>query len=141
MATAVPDLELPEFDCFDPGMRGARYHATVTELAERSWLARAPLATVVLEREAASFFLRSKQTAFPGRQIAELFDVAPGPLRDQIDRNILHLGGDDHRRLRNLVNPAFTPRAADRGRQVMRGFVGELLQPGAQDLVETVCKP
>src|SRR3712207_4612259 len=141
MATAVPDLELPEFDCFDPGMRGARYHATVTELRERSWLARAPLATVVLEREAASFFLRTRQAAFPGKQISAMFGIGEGALKEQIDRNMLHLGGDDHRRLRNLVNPAFTPRAADRWRPVMRGFIEELVQPGRQDFVETVCKP
>jgi cytochrome P450 len=136
----VGELDLPQFDYFDPELRGERYHAVLADLRERSWLARSPLATVVLEREAASFF-RSKQTAFPGKQIAELFAIGPGPLKDQIDRNILHIGGDDHRRLRNLVNPAFTPRAADRWRPVMRGFIAELAQPGPQDFVEAVCKP
>ena len=34
---------------------------------------------VVLEREAASFFLRTKQAAFPGKQIAELFQIGDGP--------------------------------------------------------------
>jgi cytochrome P450 len=135
------DLELPEFDYFDPDMRGERYHEAVRALRERSWLARSPLALVVLEREAASFFLRTKQAAFPGKQIAELFQIEEGPLREEIDRNILHLGGADHRRLRNLVNPAFTPRAADRWRPVMRAFVAELARPGAQDAVATICKP
>ena len=137
----VTDLELPEFDYFDPDMRGERYHDAVRALRERSWLAKSALAHVILEREAASFFLRTKQAAFPGKEIAEVFQIGEGPLREQIDRNILHLGGDDHRRLRNLVNPAFTARAADRWRTVMRGFVEELAQPGPQDLVATVCKP
>src|SRR5688500_5126700 len=122
-------------------MRGDRYHDAVRDLRERGWLARTPLALVVFEREAASFFLRTRQAAFPGKQIAELFQIGEGPLREQIDRNILHLGGDDHRRLRNLVNPAFTPRAADRWRPVMREFIAELVKPGATDFVETVCKP
>ena len=52
--------------------------------------------------------------------IAELFGIDDGPLREEIDRNILHIDGDDHRRLRNLLNPFFTPRAADRWRPVMR---------------------
>ena len=43
-----------------------------------------------------------------------------GALGEEVARNILHIDGDDHRRLRNLVNPAFTPRAADRWRPVMR---------------------
>ena len=137
----VTDLELPEFDYFDPDMRGARYHDTVHALRDQTWLAHTPLAYVVLEREAASFFLRTKKAAFPGKQIHELFQIGDGPLKEQIDRNILHLGGDDHRRLRNLVNPAFTPRAADRWRPVMRGFIEELVKPGKQDFVEQVCKP
>lgn len=140
----VTELDLPAFDYFDPDMRGERYHAAVRELRERTWLARAPLAHVVLEREAAEFFLRTRKAAFPGRQIAELFEVGDGPLREEIDRNILHLGGEDHRRLRNLVNPAFTPRAADRWRPAMRAIVAELagaLPDGPTDLVQSVCKP
>jgi cytochrome P450 len=41
-------------------------------------------------------------------------------------RNILHVPPDKHRRLRSLVNPFFTPRAADRWRPAMRGFVEQL---------------
>ena len=48
-------------------------------------------------------------------------------------RNILHIDGDDHRRLRKLVNPAFTPRAADRWRPAMRGFLEQLWEPLADE--------
>ena len=48
-------------------------------------------------------------------------------------RNILHVNGDDHRRLRNLVNPAFTPRAADRWRPAMRAFLERALGGGGYD--------
>ncbi|HEX8205706.1 MAG TPA: cytochrome P450 [Solirubrobacteraceae bacterium] len=141
----VTDLELPELDYLDPDLRGPRYHEAVERLRERGWLARSPLAFVVLEREAASFFLRTKSATFPGRQIAEMFNIEPGPLRDEIDRNILHIDGADHRRLRNLVNPAFTPRAADKWRPVMRGFVEELWaawpESGEGDFVESFAKP
>ena len=75
---------------------------------------------MVLDREAAEFFLRSRSTTFPGLKLAELFDIETGPLAEELRRNILCIDGDDHRRLRNLVNPAFTPRAADRWRPVMR---------------------
>src|SRR3712207_7363063 len=43
--------------------------------------------------------------SFPGMKIAELFGIESGPLREEMERNILHLDGDVHRRLRNLVNP------------------------------------
>ena len=80
----------------------------------------------MLDREAATFFLRTKSATFPGMKIAELFGVEDGPLYEEMRRNILHVNGDDHRRLRNLVNPAFTPRAADRWRPAMRGFLEQL---------------
>ena len=82
-----------------------------------------PLSYVVLDREAGEFFLRSRATAFPGRQIADLFGITGGRLREQIDANILNQTGARHRRLRALVGQAFTPRAADRWRPVMREFL------------------
>ena len=77
----------------------------------------------MLDREAAAFFLRTRSATFPGMKIAELFEVEEGPLLEEMRRNILHVNGDAHRRLRNLVNPAFTPRAADRWRPAMREFL------------------
>jgi cytochrome P450 len=142
----VTEMELPELDYMDPDLRGPRYHEEVARLRERGWLARSPLAYVVLEREAASFFLRTRSATFPGRQIAELFGISEGPLHEEIERNILHIDGADHRRLRNLVNPAFTPRAADRWRPVMRGFLSELwagvpADGSPCDFVEAFAKP
>jgi cytochrome P450 len=142
---AVAELDLPQLDYFDPQLRGERFHAVMRDLAEQSWIVRSPLAFVVLEREAGSFFLRTKQATFPGTMIAELFGIEDGPLYEEIRRNILHLNGDDHRRLRNLVNPAFTPRAADRWRPAMRGFLERLYADveaaGRCELVEAFAKP
>ncbi|MFL5957819.1 MAG: hypothetical protein ACJ756_10245, partial [Solirubrobacterales bacterium] len=124
--TTVTDLELPQIDLFDPALRGERFHRTMRELAEQSWIVQTPLGFIVLDREAGSFFLRTKQASFPGLKIAELFGIEDGPLHEEIVRNILHVPPDKHRRLRNLVNPFFTPRAADRWRPAMRGFVEQL---------------
>src|SRR4029077_3357830 len=100
---------------------------------------------IVLDRESGEFFLRSRATAFPGRQIADLFGVTAGPLREQIDANILNQQGEQHRRLRALVGPAFTPRAADRWRPAMRGFLDQLWAAGADgggcDFVAAIAKP
>ena len=108
--TAVGELELPAFDYLDPTLRGPRFYATMRELATASWLASMPLGFVALEREAGEFFLRSRAFTFPGMKIAEIFGIHDGPLYEEIRRNILHINGADHGRLRNLVNPAFTPR-------------------------------
>src|SRR4051794_41682141 len=120
------ELELPSIDLNDLGLRGERFHTAMRDLRDASWLAAAPLGFVVLDREAATFFLRTRSATFPGMKIAELFGIESGPLREEMERNILHLNGDVHRRLRNLVNPAFTPRAADRWRPAMRGFLEQL---------------
>jgi cytochrome P450 len=125
----VTEMELPRLDYLAEDLRGERFHDVMNELRSRSWLAAAPIGYFVLDREAASFFLRTKSATFPGMKIAELFGVEEGPLLEQMRRNILHVNGDAHRRLRNLVNPAFTPRGADRWRPAMREFLGRLWEP------------
>jgi cytochrome P450 len=141
----VTELEVPELDYLDPSLRGERFHSVMHELAERSWIASSPIGFFVLDREAASFFLRTRSATFPGLKIAELFEVEEGALLEQMRRNILHINGDAHRRLRNLVNPAFTPRAADRWRPAMREFLARLWDPiadaGRCEFVTAFAKP
>ena len=117
--TTVTDLDLPVFDYTAPDFSADHYHRQLAEARTHGWLARFPLAFTVLEREPGEFFLRSRATAFPGRQMADFFSVPPGPLRDHIETNILNQTGAPHPRLRALVGPAFTPRAADRWRPVI----------------------
>lgn len=127
----VTDLELADIDLTGAELAGDSYHQRLAELVshgEYRWLARSPLAYLVLDRDSAEFFLRSRDTAFPGREIADLFGVNSGRLREQIDANILNQQGDQHRRLRALVGPAFTPRAAQRWRPAMRQFLDQLWQ-------------
>jgi cytochrome P450 len=124
--TTVTELDLPAFDYTAPDFAADRYHAQLAQVRAQGWLARSPLAYLVLDREAGEFFLRSRAAAFPGRQIAEFFGITSGPLWDHIDTNILNLTGAQHRRLRALVGPAFTPRAADRWRPVMRDLLAGL---------------
>jgi cytochrome P450 len=124
--TLVSELELPAFDYTDPAMRGERFHAAMGELSARGWLATGPFGYVVLDREAGEFFLRTRSTEFPGMKIAEIFDVREGPLFEEMRHNILHVNGEDHTRLRRLVNPALSARAVERYRPAMRGFLEEL---------------
>jgi cytochrome P450 len=141
--TTVTELDLPVFDYSAPDLTGEIYHRRLAELRERGWLAQGPLSYVVLDREAGEFFLRSRATAFPGRQIADLFGITSGRLREQIDANILNQTGERHRRLRALVGPAFTPRAADRWRPAMREFLDRLWDDTvtSADVVEAVARP
>jgi cytochrome P450 len=141
---AITDLELPSFDYADPTLRGERFHHAMRELREQSWIASMPLGFAALEREAGEFFLRSRAFTFPGMKIAEIFGIQDGPLYEEIRRNILHINGADHSRLRGLVNPAFTPRAVEKWRPAMRGFLAELfdrIEGQSCDAVAALCKP
>jgi cytochrome P450 len=143
--TSVAELELPEFDTLAPDLTGETYHQRLAEVRRLGWLAKSPLSLVVLDREGGEFFLRSKATVFPGREIADLFGVTGGRLREQIDANILNQAGAQHRRLRALVGPSFSPRAADRWRPVMRGFLADLWSDAgpatAAEFVAAIAKP
>jgi len=143
--TLVSDLDLPVFDYTAPDFSADRYHQQLAETSQQGWLAKSPLAYMVLDHDSGEYFLRSRATAFPGRQIAEFFGVTGGPLADHIDANILNLTGEQHRRLRALVGPAFTPRRADRWRPVMRGFLEQLWSEVADstgcDFVAAVARP
>jgi cytochrome P450 len=139
------DLDLPDFDPADTTLHGEDFHVVMKDLAQLSWLARIPLGYLTLDAEAGEFFLRSRDAIFPGQTIAQLYGIESGPLREEIDRNILHLDGEVHRRLRSLLNPFFTPKAADRWRPVMRellaGLFSDIGESGACEFVESIAKP
>ncbi len=107
---AVDELELPELDPNDPELRGDRWESVMRELRELgSWLVRAPLGVIVLDRTAGEQFLRTKSAIFPGLLLAEIFGIEEGPLHEQMTRNIININGKDHSRLRGLINPALSP--------------------------------
>src|SRR4051794_12984328 len=144
IAMVVQDIEgLAGFEYLDPELKGERFHAELKRLRETGWLATMPLGFVVLDREAGEFFLRSRSFTFPGLKIAEIFGIDEGPLAEEIRRNILHINGPDHSRLRALVNPAFTPRAVNRWRPFMRATLEDLLArtDGRADAVDQIAKP
>ena len=142
MALAT-DLDLPRFDHTDPSLRGRRYRDAMETLeGYDGWLAASPFGFIVLDRDAGEFFLRTKDAMFPGLTIAQLFKIEDGPLHEEIVKNIINVNGDDHRRLRNLVNPALAPRAIDRYRPAMVRFLEQLLpSDGRVEFIAEFAKP
>ncbi|HEY2772131.1 MAG TPA: cytochrome P450 [Solirubrobacteraceae bacterium] len=140
------ELELPSFDHTNLDLRGNRYRTAMAELEGRDgWLAANPYGFTVLDRESGEFFLRTKDATFPGLTIAEIFGIEDGPLHEEIVRNIININGEDHRRLRNLINPALAPRAVDRYRPAMRRFLAQLLEQlpadGHTEFIAAFAKP
>ena len=146
----VSELELPGFDYTDPMLRGERFHEAMREVRARGWLASGPYGAIVLDREACEWWLRTREAIFPGMTIAQMFGVEGGPLYEQMKRNILHVNGPDHTRLRSLLNPALSARAVERYRPALVGFLEGLFAEacsGARDgvvgcdFVEAFAKP
>src|ERR1700760_465663 len=140
------ELELPSLDYTDTALRGDLYRDAMAKLdPHQGWLASGPFGYIVTEREAGEFFLRTKQAIFPGLMIAEIFQISDGPLYEEIVNNIITVNGDDHRRLRNLVNPALSPRAVQRYRPAMQRFLAELFDEvpadGRCEFIESFAKP
>jgi cytochrome P450 len=139
----VTELDLPEFDYTEQVGSDNAYHERLAALRSAGWLARSPLAYLVLEREPGEFFLRSGATTFPGRQIATFFGITSGPLSEHIDQNLLNLSGGRHTRLRALAGPALGPRAADGWRPLMRQVLARLwpARAGGCEFVSAVARP
>ena len=140
------ELDLPRIDHTDPSLRGARYDAAMGALrGYDGWLAAQPFGYLILDRTSCEFFLRTRSAVFPALTIAELFDISSGPLHEEIVKNIIARNGGDHRRLRNLVNPALAPRRVERYRPAMRAFLAELLSglpgDGRCEFIEAFAKP
>jgi cytochrome P450 len=142
------EIELPRLDHTDPALRGERYREAMAALrGHDGWLAANPFGFTVLDHEAGEFFLRTKDAVFPGLTIAELFSISDGALHEEIVKNIINVNGEDHRRIRNLVNPALAPRAVDRYRPAMRGFLeqlcasGRIRADGRCEFIEEIAKP
>ncbi|GLF92856.1 cytochrome P450 [Streptomyces yaizuensis] len=108
MAGTTPMDDVPWFDVADPGF--SITSAAVHEARERSWYARTGYGLAVLrhaEMEALLNhpLLRQGSVAWPAHN-----GVTEGPLADWWASWILNKEGEEHRRLRRLMNPAFSAR-------------------------------
>ena len=126
--TLVTELELPQINTLDESLRGPVYRELMGSVeGHDGWLAQAPFGFITLDRESGEFFLRSREVMFPSMTLAALFNVTEGPLYEEISKNLITRHGDDHKRLRGLVNPALTPRRADTYRPAIRAILAELM--------------
>jgi len=143
---AVAELDVPKWDYTDETITGPRFHEVLSELREQSWIARAePVGWMVLDHEAVAFFLRASEANFPGILMLELQGITEGPMWERMKGNLLDLRGEDHRRQRKLVQPAFSPKEADKLRPLMRQELeklwGAVEADGGCDFVDAFAKP
>jgi cytochrome P450 len=141
-AIAAFELDLPVYD--PTGLDRAERLAAIRAARDEHWLARTPLGFAVSHYEDAAAVLRDRRFHSALSLIPRMQGVADAEFEERRP-SILSMEGDEHTRLRRLVNGAFTPAAADRLRPFMRDVVGELLDgivdEGNCDFVERVCQP
>ncbi|MGF1598160.1 MAG: cytochrome P450 [Acidimicrobiales bacterium] len=146
MPTTVSDLDIPEVDVRQAVSAGPDSRGVVAELAARSWIVRNPFGYLLPRHEDCIAVLKDQRWHQASRLLAEMNQISDERfLRRQQRPSILSSEGDEHQRLRRLVAPAFTPRAADRFRPVMRQVITDLVDrvapTGRTELVADICDP
>ncbi|WP_243866972.1 cytochrome P450 [Actinophytocola oryzae] len=96
------------------------------EAQERSWYADSPLGTLVLRYAEVRDLLRDPRLDHNGKRYLEMNGIVDGPIHDWFVPMIVNRDGESHRRLRGLVNKAFTPRMISGLRPFIRAKAEEL---------------
>jgi cytochrome P450 len=139
MSPGVPFLDVldPEFDFNSP---------EVTAAQEQSWYAECQLGLLVLRYAEAQELLRDRRLNHNGKRYMEqTCGVFEGPAYDWFVPMILNHDGEDHLRLRRLVNKTFTPRMINNLRPFIRAraeqLTDQLAAAGECEFVEDFANP
>ncbi|MGZ4768696.1 MAG: cytochrome P450 [Ilumatobacteraceae bacterium] len=143
MATLASELDLPEITLAD-GNYDQR-HAMRMSLRPDQWLVRNLFGYAVVRYDDAVAVLRDKRWHSATSKIPELMGITNPAFLERQQVSILSAEGDMHTRLRRLVAPAFSPRAADRLRPFMRevinGLIDTVADAGRADFTTDICEP
>jgi len=143
MSVSVFDLDLPTLDLLDVPFDQAQ--SVMRDMAAEHWIVRNPFGFTVLRYDDVAAVLRDKRWHNAAGVLPEMMGITDPEFlaRDRV--SILSAEGDTHTRLRRLVAPAFSPRAADRLRPFMREVINSLVDPvaptGRADIVRDICEP
>lgn len=146
VATPLADLDLPRIDPFAAAAAaGSAPWDEVAELGREHWLVRTPIGVAVLRHEDCQIVLRDPRFHQASDLLIDLQGITDPEFLARRRRSILTMEGDEHTRLRKLVSKAFTPRATDRFRPLMREVIDALVDPvaplGTCDFVGSISTP
>ena len=143
MVTSVFDLDLPTLDLIDVPAEQAQ--SVMRNLAVDHWIVRNPFGFTVLRYDDVAAVLRDKRWHSASAILPQMAGVTDEQFLARRRVSILSAEGDVHTRLRRLVAPAFSPRAADHLRPFMRevvnGLVDAVHAAGRADIVGDICEP
>ena len=145
VATNVNDLDLPYLDLLNAQTRAERRQLLDAVRRSDHWLVRTPGGYLITTYEDSVAVLRDRRFHNFASRLAEFAGVTDPEFLARQRPSILASEGDMHARLRRLVAPAFTPKAADRLRpymdEVMNRLVDAFAADGRTEFVEDVCEP
>jgi cytochrome P450 len=98
----------PYFDVSDPTF--SMQSEQVLEARERSWYARTNYGIAVLRYGEVSRLLKDRRLRQGSWAWPQHHGITSGPFADWWKDMLLNLEGEDHHRLRRLLNPAFSPK-------------------------------
>lgn len=133
----------PYFDVADPSF--SITSAAVHEARERSWYARTNYGLAVLRYEELNRLLkhpklRQGSVAWPSHN-----GVTEGPFADWWDSWILNKEGEEHHRLRRLMNPAFSPKLikdlVPRFQALATELIDNFAEPGRCEFISEFAEP
>lgn len=117
--------ELPYFDISDPGF--SMQSELVRNARERSWIARTNYGYAVLRYAEVADLLKSPRLSQGSARWPDHHGVHTGLFHEWWRKNLLVLEGEEHHRIRRLLNPAFSPSMAKRLSPEFRALAEELV--------------
>jgi cytochrome P450 len=130
---SVSELDLPHLPLEDPQLAAdpARYFAAARR--QHPWLATWKFGPIVTQYHAVRDLIRlePQKMRMPYDQLVQIMGAANTPWGRFQEGHILSRSGTAHRRLRDILAPAFTPRVANLHRPLMRDVIIKLLDAWA----------
>ena len=141
--TAHQQQDIPYLDISDPAF--AMQSEQLRDARERSWYARTNYGIAVLRYDEVSKLLKSPKLIQGSAKWPAHNGVHGGLFFDWWTKNLLVLEGEDHHRIRRLLNPAFSPRLikdlVPRFQDLANELVDAFIDKGACEFVADFAEP
>jgi cytochrome P450 len=141
--TSAPDRAVPFFDIADPAFSVTS--AQVRQAREADWYARTSYGLAVLRYDQVSRLIRHPDLRQGSRLWPAHHGITSGPFANWWASWVLNMEGEEHHRLRRLLNPAFSRRLVEPLRPRFGALAGELVdgfaEPGRCEFMAEFAEP
>jgi cytochrome P450 len=141
--TRAPDHAVPFFDIADPAFSVTS--AQVRQAREADWYARTSYGLAVLRYDQVARLIRHPDLRQGSRLWPAHHGITSGPFADWWASWVLNMEGEEHHRLRRLLNPAFSRRIVEPLRPRFGALAAELVdgfaEPGRCEFMAEFAEP